>query len=120
MPPKIQQRKQGLFDDIRRRPSREVRAPPSSPIQFDRQNANPEWLQRSEFPNVDPRRWSITSNAGSDDSDREEVFQLAYFLFSELRTCFFLYYNLAKEFNFSFRGKNQFPKSDTKVSAPAV
>ena len=48
-PPKIQQRKEGLFDDIRRRPSYEVRAPPSSPIQFDRQNANPDFLQRSEF-----------------------------------------------------------------------
>ena len=48
-PPKIQQRKEGLFDDIRRRPSYEVRAPPSSPIQFDRQNTNPELLQRSEF-----------------------------------------------------------------------
>ena len=82
-PPKIQIRKQGLFDDIRKRPSHEVRAPPSSPIQFDRQNANHDFLQRSEFQNADPRRWSITSNAGSDDTDREEDFQVAYLLFSE-------------------------------------
>ena len=88
-PPKIQQRKHGLFEDIRWRPSHEVRAPPSSPIQFDRQNANPKLLQRSEFQNVDPYRWSITSNDDSDDSDPEEVFQHDTFLFSVERTGLF-------------------------------
>ena len=85
-PSKLRFKKQGLFDEIPRRHIREVQAPPSSPIQLDRQNANDEPcvvnLQSPEQVSGDARRGPITSNAGSDkedvEEDEEEAWQLDF------------------------------------------
>ena len=70
---KIQLKKQGLFDERPRSNVREVQAPTSSPIQLDRQNAIDESsavnLQIQAHVSDDSRRWSITSNAGSDNEE---------------------------------------------------
>ena len=86
---KIQLKKQGLFDERPRSNVREVQAPPSSPIQLDRQNAIDESsavnLQIPAHVSDDSRRWSITSNAGSDNEELDgggevETFQVVFLL----------------------------------------
>ena len=76
-----------LFEESPRRQIPEVQAQPPSPIQFVRQNAIDEsWnvnLQIGEQESDDSRRWSITSNAGSENEESEvgdevETFQVVF------------------------------------------